>query len=86
MTTSERDSSRRRAIKILGTSAFALAASTIIRSVPAWAQIGATSDEAPILMDGHVRVINRVYWEKIDLWQPPAYEAGWDYARPRRRR
>jgi membrane dipeptidase len=32
-------------------------------------------------MDGHVHITNRVYWEKIDPWQP--YDAGWDYARAR---
>jgi membrane dipeptidase len=32
-----------------------------------------------LLMDGHVHIINRVYWEKIDPWQKTA--TGWDYAR-----
>lgn len=35
--------------------------------------------EVPILMDGHVHITNRVYWEGIDPWQPQA--SGWDYAR-----
>lgn len=39
----------------------------------------ATSPE--ILMDGHVHVTNRLYWEKIDAWQPQ--ERGWDFARAR---
>lgn len=37
--------------------------------------------EVPILMDGHVHITNRVYWEGIDPWQPQA--SGWDYARAR---
>lgn len=32
-------------------------------------------------MDGHVHVTNRVYWERIDPWQPQ--DVGWDYARAR---
>lgn len=36
----------------------------------------------PILMDGHVHITNRVYWEGIDPWQPQP--AGFfDYARAR---
>lgn len=35
----------------------------------------------PLLMDGHVHITNRVYWEKIDPWQP--HDGGWDYARAR---
>ncbi|WP_426955670.1 dipeptidase [Muricoccus radiodurans] len=35
--------------------------------------------EVPILMDGHVHITNRVYWEGIDPWQPQP--VGWDYAR-----
>jgi len=31
-------------------------------------------------MDGHVHIINRVYWEKIDPWQAQQ-GAGWDYGR-----
>ena len=25
---------------------------------------------APLLMDGHVHITNRVYWEGIDPWKP----------------
>jgi membrane dipeptidase len=32
-------------------------------------------------MDGHVHITNRVYWEKIDPWQP--HDGAWDYARAR---
>jgi microsomal dipeptidase-like Zn-dependent dipeptidase len=40
-----------------------------------------TAGTPTLLMDGHVHVTNRVYWEKADLWQPR--DAGWDYARAR---
>jgi membrane dipeptidase len=37
---------------------------------------------APLLMDGHVHITNRVYWEGIDPWK--AQPVGdWDYARAR---
>src|ERR1700727_259307 len=62
--------SRRRALKLLG-------AGTLAMSTRAWAQAA-----PPLLMDGHVHAINRVYWEKADLWQDvPA--AGWDFKRAR---
>ena len=36
--------------------------------------------EDPILIvDGHTHIMNRVYWEKIDPWEPQAF--GFDYAR-----
>ncbi|HEY4374432.1 MAG TPA: membrane dipeptidase [Burkholderiales bacterium] len=35
--------------------------------------------EFPILMDGHVHVTGRAYWEGIDVWQPQ--QTGWDFAR-----
>ena len=35
------------------------------------------------MMDGHVHIINRVYWEGIDVWQPQP-GIGWDYARARK--
>ena len=72
--------SRRHALKLLG-------AGALLASTKSWAQ---TATPAPtpalapkLLMDGHVHVTNRVYWELIDPWQPQSYEAGWDYARAR---
>ena len=63
--------SRRQALKLLG-------AGTLAMSTRAWAQAA----PPPLLMDGHVHAINRVYWEKADLWQDvPA--AGWDFKRAR---
>ncbi|MCX7363079.1 MAG: membrane dipeptidase [Alphaproteobacteria bacterium] len=67
-------SSRRHFLKLLG--AGAAAAST-----KAWGQT-APATSVPVLMDGHVHAVNRVYWEKADLWQEvPA--VGWDFARAR---
>lgn len=57
-------------------------------AAPAGAAAGAPAGGAPgaagtqtILMDGHVHVTNRIFWEKADPWQP--LEGGWDYARAR---
>jgi membrane dipeptidase len=65
---------------LLGASA-ALAAG----SVPSpfnWISQAAAADDTPeIVMDGHVHIVNRIYWEGIDPWQPT--RQGWDYARAR---
>jgi membrane dipeptidase len=62
----------------------------ILKSTAALAALAATgaptrlfaADGDPeIVMDGHVHVINRVYWEGIDPWTPQ--KQGWDYARAR---
>jgi membrane dipeptidase len=37
---------------------------------------------APLLVDGHVHITNRVYWEGIDPWKPQAI-GPWDFARAR---
>jgi membrane dipeptidase len=72
--------SRRRLLQWLGSGALAAAAAPApIGGRGAWAQ-GAPA-EPPLLMDGHVHVVNRVYWEHIDPWQ--AADGGWDYARAR---
>jgi|tagenome__1003787_1003787.scaffolds.fasta_scaffold20901052_1 membrane dipeptidase len=72
--------SRRRALKLIGAGAVAAAApASVARCSPAAAQ-GVPAAPAPLLMDGHVHIINRVYWEKIDPWQPQQ-GAGWDYGR-----
>ena len=75
------DEGRRSVLKALGAgSAVAAAASTLSAtfSRPAHA---ASAKKAPILMDGHVHVTTRAYWEGIDVWKPQA--AGWDFARAR---
>lgn len=66
--------SRRQALRMLGTGALV--------ATGAAAKASAQTVNTPVLlMDGHVHVTNRVYWEKADLWQ--ARDAGWDYARAR---
>jgi membrane dipeptidase len=67
---------RRAVLKSLGAgAATALAGSLLPREAEA------QTAGPPILMDGHVHITNRVYWEKIDPWRPQA--SGWDYARAR---
>jgi microsomal dipeptidase-like Zn-dependent dipeptidase len=66
--------SRRRVLKLLSTGAFVL-------STKAWGQTSPVTSPS-VLMDGHVHAINRVYWEKADLWQPVP-DVGWDFARAR---
>jgi membrane dipeptidase len=47
-----------------------------------WIRPAAAADDTPeIVMDGHVHIVNRIYWEGIDPWQPT--KQGWDYARAR---
>ncbi len=68
--------SRRDALKLLGAGALGamapnLSGSALAQSAP------------PLLMDGHVHIINRVYWEGIDAWQEQP-GIGADYARARK--
>jgi membrane dipeptidase len=65
--------SRRQTLKLMGAAALAA-------SGRAWAQTPAASPQ--LLMDGHVHAINRVFWEKADLWKPVP-DTGWDFARAR---
>ena len=39
-------------------------------------------NSAPLLVDGHVHITNRVYWEGIDPWKVQAI-GDFDYARAR---
>jgi membrane dipeptidase len=73
------DQSRRTVLKSLGGTAVATLG-TALAGKAAEAQTTAPSGP-PILMDGHVHITSRVYWEKIDPWKPQA--TGWDYARAR---
>ena len=50
--------SRRNALKLLGAGALGAMAPSFGAS--------AQAQNAPIMMDGHVHIINRVYWEGID--------------------
>jgi len=56
----------------------AVAGATFLRATQA------NGADVPVLMDGHVHVTNRIYWEKIDAWEPSGsgYDH-WDYAQAR---
>ncbi|HKS61650.1 MAG TPA: membrane dipeptidase, partial [Xanthobacteraceae bacterium] len=68
--------SRRDALKLFGAGALGAMA-------PQAFGASAQAQNAPIMMDGHVHIINRVYWEGIDAWQEQP-GLGWDYARARK--
>ena len=55
------------------------AATTLLGARAADAQPVVAAADVPILMDGHVHITNRVYWEGLDPWQPQPF--GFDYAR-----
>ena len=67
------DQSRRGMLKLFGAGAL-----TATAAAPGAIAKGTAPQ---LLMDGHVHIINRVYWEKIDPWN--AHDGGWDYARAR---
>ena len=73
--------SRREALKLIGAGTLLAGAAKGLPCVPAAAQTGPARGAPFILMDGHVHITNRIYWEQIDPWQPT--ERGWDYARAR---
>jgi membrane dipeptidase len=84
VTHSKIDRSRRRALKQIGAGALAAMAPAVVNlSSDALAQSAVSSStvQPPLLMDGHVHITQRVYWEKIDPWQ--LHDGGWDYARAR---
>jgi membrane dipeptidase len=43
---------------------------------------GQVRTSPPLLVDGHVHITDRVYWEGIDPWKPQPF-GDWDYARAR---
>jgi len=65
--------SRRDALKLIGAAALGAAAPTVLATT-------AQAQTPTLMMDGHVHIINRVYWEGIDVWQPQG-GLGADYAR-----
>jgi len=75
-----RAQSRRQALKLMSAGALGAAAARLWPGA-ALAQSESALAAPFILMDGHVHVTNRIYWEGIDPWQPTA--RGWDYARAR---
>jgi membrane dipeptidase len=67
--------SRRDALRLIGAGALgAMAPYTFAES--------AQAQTPTLMMDGHVHIINRVYWEGVDVWQPQG-GLGADYARAR---
>jgi membrane dipeptidase len=56
------------------------AATAGLPALPGWtARAAAAEGDPDIVMDGHVHVTNRIYWEGIDPWKPT--KQGWDFAR-----
>jgi membrane dipeptidase len=48
--------------------------------LPGWTGSALAAEGDPeIVMDGHVHITNRIYWEGIDPWTPQ--KLGWDFAR-----
>jgi membrane dipeptidase len=54
----------------------------LIAATAALAAVPQVQNPAPLLMDGHVHMTNRVYWEGIDPWKPQPV-GDFDYARAR---
>jgi membrane dipeptidase len=56
------------------------AATAGLPSLPGWTGTASAAEGDPdIVMDGHVHITNRIYWEGIDPWKPT--KQGWDFAR-----
>jgi membrane dipeptidase len=65
---------------LLRRGAASVAAIAGLSSLPCWtAGAFAADDDPEIVMDGHVHITNRIYWEGIDPWTPT--KQGWDFAR-----
>jgi membrane dipeptidase len=64
-----------------GVATAAVAAGLPGRSSWTTSAFAADADPIEIVMDGHVHVTNRIYWEGIDPWSPT--KQGWDFARAR---
>jgi hypothetical protein len=64
-----------------GVATAAVAAGLPGRSSWTTSAFAADADPIEIVMDGHVHVTNRIYWEGIDPWIPT--KQGWDFARAR---
>ena len=73
--------SRRQALKLIGAGALLASAPGRLWPRAAIAQTSGAETAPFIFMDGHVHITNRIYWEKIDAWQPT--ERGWNYASAR---
>ena len=65
---------------LLRRGAASAAAMAGLSSLPRWTAGALAADGDPeIVMDGHVHITNRIYWEGIDPWKPT--KQGWDFAR-----
>jgi membrane dipeptidase len=65
---------------LLRRGAASAAAMAGLSSLPRWTAGAFAADGDPeIVMDGHVHITNRIYWEGIDPWTPT--KQGWDFAR-----
>jgi membrane dipeptidase len=65
---------------------WSVAAAAVVAGLPdglnwATSASAAEADPVEIVMDGHVHITNRIYWEGIDPWIPT--KQGWDFARAR---
>ncbi len=59
----------------------ALGAAAVLADRAGFASKAFAADSPEIIMDGHVHITNRIYWEGIDPWTPT--QQGWDFARAR---
>src|SRR3954465_6253932 len=73
MNESSIDLSRRRALRALGAAG--------VLGASGCSGMRTADADVPVMMDGHVHITNRIYWEKINPWMP--HDGGWDYARAR---
>jgi len=73
------DAARRRVLK--GLAGAASVASVMQAALAADRKAGA--NDLKILMDGHVHVTTRAYWEDTDLWKPQPAGTGWNFAQAR---
>jgi membrane dipeptidase len=80
------DADRRSLLKRLAGGA---AAASLPLGVGGIVQVAGAADRAAgpkdlkIVMDGHVHVTTRAYWEDIDLWKPQPAATGWNFAQAR---
>src|SRR5436190_11207624 len=80
------DTDRRNLLKRLAGGA---AAASVPLGVGGIMEMASAADQAAgpkdlkIVMDGHVHVTTRAYWEDIDLWKPQPAGTGWNFAQAR---
>lgn len=82
MTNSSFGQTRRNFLRWMGAGVAGTAGLPLLSSCGDASAVDAT-DATQIVMDGHVHVTNRIYWEGIDPWLPNTQGGGWDFARAR---